>query len=191
MAAHRDIQSFVTKYFELLHSGKDAKLSLTCKAGKASAQLHLDVVLHLSRPQRDRERPARQPGPSRLRRRHRRAEERAKATDVVIAEQATSPFQTKPLAAAQAVDNTLIEVEATEEVSEENDTKTKEDTAVEAAIPEKNDKETWEAPDESITNSGGIHAFRSSTPQKPNVQGLSRSYRQNCDQCFHNSVCVD
>ena len=95
------------------------------------------------------------------------------------------------MAAAKAVNNTLIEVEATEEVSEENDTKTKEVTAVEAAIPEKNDKETWEAPDESITNSGGIHAFRSSTPQKPNVQGLSRSYRQNCDQCFHNSVCVD
>ena len=69
----------------------------------------------------------------------------------MIAEQATSLFQTKPLAAAQAVDNTLIEVEATEEVSEDNDTKSKEDTAVEAAIPEKNDKETWEAPDESIT----------------------------------------
>ena len=73
MADHAEIVSFVNKYFGLLRSGLDAELSLKFKAGKAYLQLNLGLLppnLHNAK-----HKPRN--GPSRIRRRERRAKKRA------------------------------------------------------------------------------------------------------------------
>ena len=74
MTDQTEIFSFVKKYLDLLRSGHDAELSLKCKAGKASLQLNVGLLPPVPQsafPKR------RRPGPSRLRRRERRAQKRA------------------------------------------------------------------------------------------------------------------
>ena len=187
MAGHKEICSFVTKYLELWQSGHDAKMVLTCKAGKASVQINLDIdLLPPPLPQGDRPRLPRKPGPSRLRRRTRRAEERARAA-VVAAEAAATTLQTLDVAAEQAVHDHSID-SATQDLVE--DKTMTEDAAVEAVV-EKETECKFETADDISINLGGIQVFKTSTPKKQNQNGHSRSYRQNCKQCFHNSVCVD
>ena len=99
MAAPTELSSFVTKFANLWHSGKNACLSLECEAGEAIFNLQLRLQSHHRQPQQvhphySAERKA---GPSRLRRRARRAQARPTAA----AEAPTLPSQ-KPEAAAQA-----------------------------------------------------------------------------------------
>ena len=91
-----DVSSFVTKFYNLWHAGKSARLSLECDAGQASVNLNLHLGLH-PHP----EEPyhgSRRAGPSRLRRSARRAQARATA-----AEEAADVAQSQheSLAAAQ------------------------------------------------------------------------------------------
>ena len=76
MADHnREIFNFVAKFLDLRQSGLDANLSLNCIAGKLKIQLDLEIgQAHPPAP-----RPQRCPGPSRLRRRARRAQVREEA----------------------------------------------------------------------------------------------------------------
>ena len=84
--ANHEYFNFLKKFLNLLHSGKSAKLVLECQHGQA--KIHLEHVLHhplgtLHHPSRQshQDQPGhgqqRQPGPSRVRRRIRRAQARA------------------------------------------------------------------------------------------------------------------
>ena len=106
MAATQDLSSFVSKFVELWHSGREAKLSLSCNAGRISIQLGLETG-HQP-PTAPLQKPHRQPGPSRLRRRARRAKERARAAaeEAAAASRMTSPAeQAKKVDAAVQADD--------------------------------------------------------------------------------------
>ena len=68
----------MAKFCNLWNAGKNARLLAECKAGEASINLHLQLGHYPVAPQQATEHP-RQPGPSRLRRRARRAQARAEA----------------------------------------------------------------------------------------------------------------
>ena len=81
MSDLHELLNFVTKFYNLWCSGNDARMELKCEAGKASVDLHLSLpnlptvpVHHRSHDQQHR-----QAGPSRLRRRARRAHAWARA----------------------------------------------------------------------------------------------------------------
>ena len=106
MAATQDLSSFVSKFVELWHSGCEAKLSLSCNAGRISIQLGLETG-HQP-PTAPLQKPHHQPGPSRLHRRARRADERARAAaeEAAAASRMTSPAeQAKKVDAAVQADD--------------------------------------------------------------------------------------
>ena len=235
MAARMDILSFVTKYLDLWQSGHEAKLCLSSKAGISSVQLSLEIDLHCPRPPypRPRRRSAgqaepRQPGPSRCRRRARRAEEHgrrdaAKATcpssppsrGTAAAARATPPspsgakavkasspsppcgtiaaralppsFPPTGSVASQATPSPPRSTVAEKAVSPTLRHPTEHecvhfDESVHVLATKNDDTETHEEFQDTST----VQAFYTSTPQKD-----YKPYRQNCTECFQNSVCVD
>ena len=108
MAVHNEFSSFVNKFLNLLYSGKSAVLTAECHEGKMQMQMCIEDVWpppphHPPPPTRQRK-----PGPSRLRRRARRAHARAEAAAKAestppAADQALPPVQQAKDAAAQAV----------------------------------------------------------------------------------------
>ena len=137
MAVTPDLKSFVTKFADLWHSGKNACLSLECEAGEATINLQLRLGLHPLQPQ-DHQGPqhhlARQAGPSRLRRRARRAQARAMAA---AAEQSAAAASTKEAdtAAVEAVPTRAeeaVKVVPTEAVAKVGEKKLFADVAVQA-----------------------------------------------------------
>ena len=114
MAATQDLSSFVSKFVELWHPGREAKLSLSCYAGRISIQLGLETG-HQA-PAAPPQKPPRQPGPSRLGRRARRAEERARAA---AEEAAAASHPTLPAEQAKKVNEAVqadVEPQATIDV---------------------------------------------------------------------------
>ena len=78
MASHNELLNFVTKFTHLWNAGKAAHLVIDCKAGEATVSLSLSLGRHLpTTPGQGHHQ--RRPGPSRLRRRERRAHARAEA----------------------------------------------------------------------------------------------------------------
>ena len=98
MAVTPELKSFVTKFADLWHSGRNASLSLECGAGEATINLQLRLgshPLHLQQPQHRKgpqHRLERRASPSRLRRRARReqARELAAKQAAAAAEQASA-----------------------------------------------------------------------------------------------------
>ena len=82
---------------------------------------------------------------------------------------------------------------ADRDIEDTDDEETKDSDAEESEgnKAEYDSKDNFETSDDFSSNLGGINVFKTSTPQKLNKHGVSRSYRQNCKQCFQNSVCVD
>ena len=82
MSSHQEIHSFVSKFLNLLHCGKSAKLVLECHEGQAHVDLH-HILTFLPQEPRSYNQPhsdtgrRHQQGPSRQRRRARRAVARA------------------------------------------------------------------------------------------------------------------
>ena len=78
-----ELKSFVTKFADLWHSGRNASLSLECEAGEATINLKLRLGSHSFQHHHQGEEHCleRRAGPSRLRRRARRAQARAMAAD--------------------------------------------------------------------------------------------------------------
>ena len=110
MAATKDISSFVIKFMELSHSGREAKLSLSCQGGQINIQLSLETgYQHPSAPL---QKPPRRPGPSRLHRRARRAEDRARSAAAVVAASSSA------LAAVQVAKETPKQVEVAVQVDD-------------------------------------------------------------------------
>ena len=71
-----ELFNFVTKFVKLWNAGKQARLFVECEAGVASINLQLHLGNHETHPptpEHDHPHQPRQPGPSRLRRRARRA----------------------------------------------------------------------------------------------------------------------
>ena len=131
MAGPQEMFNFVTKFQNLWHAGKQARLYIECEAGDASINLQLYLGHHQHPPQPHQ--PQRQ-SPSRLRRRAKRAEAREVAaanaaqaphvhtTDV--ATQATVPNIPTTETAVQAVPNAIeaavqasVPVPTTEEIA--------------------------------------------------------------------------
>ena len=115
-ASAEELHSFVSKFAYLWHSGKSARFSVECEAGEATIHLQLRLGVHLSQPQQNQglhQPTARKAGPSRLRRRARRAQARASA-----AEQVVGPSKEPHNEAEEAIDEV---------------TKAKSDEAVQAA----------------------------------------------------------
>ena len=98
MAAHNQISSFVNKFLNLLYSGKSALLTAECHEGKMFAKVEMQMCIEDMWPPPPYHPPPstqqRQPGPSRLRCRARRAHARAEAA---------AKAETTPPAADQAV----------------------------------------------------------------------------------------
>ena len=96
-----ELKSFVTKFADLWHSGKNASLSLECDNGEATINLQLRLGSHpLQQPQHhqgSQHRLERRAGPSRLRRRARRAQARELAAEraAAAAEQASASSSTR------------------------------------------------------------------------------------------------
>ena len=81
-----ELNSFVTKFADLWQSGRSARLSLECVAGEATINLQLRLgILPLQPQQEPHHRAERRAGPSRLRRRARRAQARALAAEQAAA----------------------------------------------------------------------------------------------------------
>ena len=117
MAELREFHSFVTKFVNLWKNGFEASLCVNSKAGDAN--INLQVGLGQAQLPEDLHH-QRQPGPSRVRRRERRADARLKAeqasSKVAAAEEAAAEI--KPLIAT--VDTAKVpDVTAAEEASEE------------------------------------------------------------------------
>ena len=95
-----DYTTFVTKFLNLLYSGKSALLTAECHAGKMFAKVEMQMCIEDVWPPPPYHPPPptqrRQPGPSRLRRRARRAHARAEAaakaeSTIPAADQAVPP----------------------------------------------------------------------------------------------------
>ena len=101
MAGNFELQSFLNKFCNLWSSGKSARLAVECQAGQATVNLQLDLGLpHHEHPQ---EHHQKQVGPSRLRRRARRAQARHQAAvDAAQATAADKPSNTNTAAAKAA-----------------------------------------------------------------------------------------
>ena len=91
-----EIDSFIWKFKKLLHSGMNAKLEIKSEAGKAVVTLTAEVDVHPQHRVQSRN------GPSRQRRREKRAAEREAAAN----EEAVQVVEEKP-----AVDKTANEIE--------------------------------------------------------------------------------
>ena len=78
MTGNQELFSFMTKFLNLLHSGKSAQLLFECENGHAMVKLQ-HTLGKCEPPQEEHRRVQRHQGPSRLRRRARRAEARAAA----------------------------------------------------------------------------------------------------------------
>lgn len=82
MAGPNALLSFLTKFTNLWHAGKNAQLSMECKNGDTYVNLRLHLDSQPPAPQHPYyPPPRRQPGPSRVRRRVRRAVARAEAAE--------------------------------------------------------------------------------------------------------------
>ena len=131
MAAAEDSEllSFITKFRNLWHTGKHATLTSECNAGKASLTLHLQLQpLHQQQPHPDLPYP-RRVGPSRLRRRARRAQSRSDA-----AAKAANLSQAK--ASEQVVDAPKNPTTATVAVQAAPEAVTCKDVGIQASRPE-------------------------------------------------------
>ena len=124
MAGHFELHSFLSKFCNLWSSGKSARLAVECQAGQATVNLQLDLGLpHHEHPQ---EHHQKRVGPSRLRRRARRAQARHQAAvDAAQATAADKPSNTNTAAAKAAP--------SVKDASEEDAAPTKEEAAVQAA----------------------------------------------------------
>ena len=81
MAGLTQFQSFVGKFVSLWEQGLDARLNVNCSAGQAWVQLHVGLGDAHGPQQQEPQGHVRVPGPARLRRRQRRAEERRKEAE--------------------------------------------------------------------------------------------------------------
>ena len=126
MAGHQELQSFVNKFVNLWKSGFEAKLNVEAQAGQACVSIQLGLGTLHQPPY------FRRPAPSRLRRRARRAEDRAaqaqaaaqadlppanadvavEAANADAAVEAAVPIPPTAEAAVQAVPNPPCTVEA-------------------------------------------------------------------------------
>lgn len=82
MSSYQELNSFLSKFFYLLHCGKRAKLVLECDQGQANVNLHHTVSFLPLEPHsyhQQHGQPVRRQGPSRQRRRARRAVARTAA----------------------------------------------------------------------------------------------------------------
>ena len=108
MSSYQELHSFFSKFVSLLHCGKSAKLVLECHQGQAHVNLHHALTLLPEEPHRhhpDYGHPVRRQGPSRQRRRDRRALARAAAAKAAKAgAKADNPAQTSDVAAQATVD---------------------------------------------------------------------------------------
>ena len=102
MAGQSELLSFMTKFLNLVNSGKSAKLNAECQDGKAVVTLQHYIESCNPPPPPPCEQhgtpPRRQPGPSRVRRRARRALARAEAAAKAApaaAEEAAAPLPTE------------------------------------------------------------------------------------------------
>ena len=81
MAGLTQFQSFVGKFVSLWEQGLDARLNVNCSAGQAWIQLQVGLGDAHGPQQQEPQGHVRVPGPARLRRRQRRAEERRKEAE--------------------------------------------------------------------------------------------------------------
>ena len=97
-----ELKSFLTKFADLWHSGRNASLSLECEAGEATINLQLRLGSHPLQQPKHHQGPqylgGRRAGPSRLRRRARRAQAR-----VLAAEQAAAAAAAQVPAASSLI----------------------------------------------------------------------------------------
>ena len=116
----------ITKFHQLCRAGKNARLSLECRGGQAWAHLHVRLPHHHASPAQNH----RRPGPSRLRRRARRAaarkhaaEEAAKKTDYTdeVAEQADTVQSVDSAAEAETANSPPIFIPHENQPAEEAD----------------------------------------------------------------------
>ena len=130
MAGLPELLNFVTKFSNLWKSNKSARLAAECHGGKATVSLHLQLgvltpekVLQPSPPR---------PSPSRLRRRARRAQERAKAAANAASTDDTAVEAAQVTdTAVQTVDETILVEAAVQTVC------TTKEVAVQAVLPQK------------------------------------------------------
>ena len=116
MAAMHEIHSFVNKFLNLCHSGKNADLTLKCKNGKTVINLQLDLdscppdaYPHTpppSHPAKARP-PYARPSPSRMRRTARRARARNDSAENVAVIHSTSPTEAEK-SAIENVDASIL-----------------------------------------------------------------------------------
>ena len=116
MAAMHEIHSFVNKFLNLCHSGKNADLTLKCKNGKTVINLQLDLdscppdayphTTPPSHPARARP-PYARPSPSRMRRTARRARARNDSAENVAVIHSTSPTEAEK-SAIENVDASIL-----------------------------------------------------------------------------------
>ena len=78
MAGPPELFNFVKKFLNLWHSGQNARMSVECEAGQAYVNLHLHLG-PADHEKQEHQQPQKRAGPSRLRRRERRAQTRAEA----------------------------------------------------------------------------------------------------------------
>ena len=91
MADLHELLNFVTKFYYVCCSGKNARMVLNCEAGQASVNFHLNFPHHPANVRHHgHQPPQRKAGPSRLRRRERRSQARAEAA---VAKAATTAEQ--------------------------------------------------------------------------------------------------
>ena len=161
MAGLSDLLNFVTKISNLWKSNKSARLAAECHGGKATVSLHLQLgvltpeeVLQPSPPR---------PSPSRLRRRARRAQERAKAAANAASTDDTAVEAAQVTdTAVQTVDETTLVEAAVQTVC------TTKEVAVQAVLPQK--------PVQSPRHVPAVSAgWR---PHLPHVQAVSAGHPQ-------------
>ena len=136
-----EIDSFILKYKNLLLAGIDANLTITSYGGKAVLTLAVEVDVSHPQPHHH----LRHVGAARLRRRERRAAERAAAADP--ADATNQAEEANPIEAAEEVvienGNDSIQEDTTEEVIKKK-IKTKRKKVTEEAIEKDEDTENSE-----------------------------------------------
>ena len=111
MAGPKELFNFATKFLNLWHANHDALLSAQCNGGHASIKLELRLGDCPPAPQQ--KHTARRPGPSRLRRRARRAEVRAVAAAAHAASSSPDSAEAAVQAAVPVPPTTETAVQAT------------------------------------------------------------------------------
>ena len=111
MAGPKELFNFATKFLNLWHANHDALLSAQCNGGHASIKLELRLGDCPPAPQQ--KHTTRRPGPSRLRRRARRAEVRAVAAAAHAASSSPDSAEAAVQAAVPVPPTTETAVQAT------------------------------------------------------------------------------